>query len=336
MCMRYPCSMGGRRLYCRREGTGMAETEKVLIILNPVAGHGRSLTLKAPVEERLRKRGVAFETILTERPGHAQELAATARFNGFRVIAAMGGDGTLSEVINGMFTRYDGQIPEDLRLAAIPSGTGNDFLGGSGLSTAWQDAVDALAAPSYRHVDVFEISDSAGFRRYAANCFGVGYDAYVTGNVNKRGTGKVGPLGYMVEAIRGLLVFNPARLEVSVSGEPPRQHDRVWLLSVTNSEKYGGGMRVNPGAKIDDGRLNYAILHGIPRKNLFGLVFLVRSGKHAGKSGVFLDTASGLVLNAPPGFPCHIDGDTVRVVYPVTIRVLAGVLPFVVGATLVA
>lgn len=309
----------------------MAVSDKVLIILNPVAGHGKSGNLRPQVEERLRKNGVEFETILTERPGHAKELAATAHLNGFRVIAAMGGDGTLSEVVNGMFTRYDGRIPEDLKLAAIPSGTGNDFLGGSGISTEWEDAVDALAAPQFRRVDVLEVSDSNGFRRYAANCLGAGYDAYVTGKVTSRGTGKVGPLGYMVEALRGLFVFSPAGMKVSVSGGPATHYDRVWLFSITNSEKYGGGMKVNPGAKIDDGRLNYAMLHSVPRRNLFSLVFLVRSGKHAGKPGVLMDTATGIELDAPQGFPCHVDGDTVRVTYPVTVKVLAGALPFVVG-----
>ncbi|MGE5580862.1 MAG: diacylglycerol/lipid kinase family protein [Bacillota bacterium] len=311
----------------------MAASEKALIILNPVAGHGRSLALRQQVEDRLRKNGVEFETLLTERPGHARELAATAHLNGFRVIAAMGGDGTLSEVINGMFTRYDGRIPEDLKLAAIPSGTGNDFLSGSDISTEWMDAVDALGAPSLRKVDVLEVSDSNGLRRYAANCLGFGYDAYVTGNVTKRGTGRVGPLGYMVEALRGLFVFNPANLKIGVDGAEPSDRERVWLLSVTNSEKYGGGMKVNPGAKIDDGLLNYAMLHGVSRRSLFSLVFLVRSGKHIGKPGVLLGTIASMVVDAPQGFPCHVDGDTVRVTYPVTVRVLAGALPFVVGGT---
>lgn len=305
--------------------------DKVLIILNPVAGHGRSLTLRPQVEERLRRHGIEFQTILTERPGHAQELAATAHLNGFRTIAAMGGDGTLSEVVNGMFTRYDGSIPADLKMAAIPSGTGNDFLGGSGLSTDWEEAVDALVEPRIKRVDVFEVSDSKSFRRYAANSLGFGYDAYVTGKVSQRGTGKVGPLGYMVEALRGILEFKPASAKVSLDGAAPKEYRQVWLFAVTNSEKFGGGMKVNPGAEIGDGLLNHAMLHGVPRRSLLPLVFMVRSGKHVGKPGVLMGTAREVVLDVPQGFPGHVDGDTVNVTYPVTVRVLAGALPFVVG-----
>jgi diacylglycerol kinase (ATP) len=136
----------------------------------------------------------------------------------------------------------------------------------------------------------------------------------------------------MVEALRGLLVFNPVNARVSISGSPPVSYDGMWLFAITNSEKFGGGMKVSPGAKIDDGRLNYALLYGVPRKNLVGLVFMVRSGKHVGKPGVFMDTATNVVIDVPQGFPCHVDGDTVLVTYPVTVRLLPGVLPFVVGA----
>lgn len=310
----------------------MAGSDKVLIILNPVAGHGKSLNLKPLVEERLRKNGVEFQTIVTLRRGHAQELAATAHLNGFRTIAAMGGDGTLSEVVNGLFTRYDGSIPADIKLAAIPSGTGNDFLGGSDLSLDWSVCVDALVDPSCRRVDVLEVRDSSGFHRYVANSLGVGYDAYVTGKVNQKGTGKVGPLGYMVEAFRGLLYFKPEKARISISGSGSKDFTGMWLFAVTNSEKFGGGMRVSPGAKIDDGLLNYALLYGVPRRNLIGLIFGVRSGKHVGKPGVFLDTAAEVSVDVPQGFPCHVDGDTVYVKYPVTVKVLPGALPFVVAA----
>jgi len=280
----------------------------------------------------LRAGGVEFSVVQTERPGHARVIAGEAYANGFSTVAAMGGDGTLSEVVDGVFSRHDGHIPADLAVAAIPSGTGNDFLGGSGMSTDWMDAVHALCARTVRNVDIMEVSDSAGFRRFAANSWGVGYDAYVTGKVSQRGTGKVGPLGYMVEALRGIAVFNPERAKIAMSGGDPEVCEQMWLFAITNSERFGGGMVVNPGARVDDGFLNYAILHGVPRSKLLGLVFLVRSGKHVDKPGVSLGVATQVILDVPQGFPCHVDGDTVHVTYPVTVKVLSGAMPFVVAA----
>lgn len=307
----------------------MAGSEKVLLILNPVAGHGKSAKLKPLVEERLKQKGVEFETVLTERRGHAQELAASAHLNGFKIVAAMGGDGTLSEVVSGFMTRFSGKLPPGLRLAPIPSGTGNDFLGGAGLSLDWTDAVDALANPVARNVDVILVEDAAGFHRYVANCVGIGFDAYVTGRVTRLGTSKLGPLSYMMEAFRGLVHFNPGDLKVTLAGGETRPYDKTWLFAVTNSEKYGGGMKVNPGALLGDGLINIALLHGVPRSALVGLIFQVRSGKHVGKPGVVMSTGTSVTVDAPAGFPCHVDGDTVDVTYPVTVKVLPGALPLV-------
>jgi YegS/Rv2252/BmrU family lipid kinase len=309
----------------------MAASGRVLVILNPIAGYGRSGKLIPQVTERLRQNGIEFQIVLTERRGHAQELAATTDLDDFGVVASTGGDGTFSEVVNGLMARFGGRVPLGIKVAAIPMGTGNDFLWGSHLSTKWTDAVDALKNPVTHPVDVFEVTDAAGLHRYAANCVGIGFDAYVARRVAQLGTGKIGPLGYMVEAFRGLLHFNPEASKVQVSGGPAADCERMWLLAVTNSEKYGGGMQVCPGARFDDGLLNYALLHGVPRRNLVGLILLVRSGKHVGKPGVVMGSAAEVSVRVSQGFPCHVDGDTVDVTYPVTVKVLPGVLPFVVG-----
>ncbi len=310
----------------------MAVSDKVLLILNPIAGHGRSGRLIPQVTERLNQNRIDFRIVLTERRGHAQELASSVDLDGFGVVASMGGDGTFSEVVNGLMARFDSRIPPDLKVVAVPTGTGNDFLWGSHLSTDWVDAVDALKEQVTHPVDVFEVTDSAGLRRYAANCLGIGFDAYVTRRVNQLGTGKIGPLGYMVEAFRGLLHFNPESGTIRPAGSASTTYERMWLFAVTNSQKYGGGMQICPDARFDDGLLSYAILHGVPRKNLVGLILMVRSGKHVGKPGVIMGTATEVSADVSEGFPCHIDGDTVDVKYPVSVKVLPGVLPLVVGA----
>jgi diacylglycerol kinase (ATP) len=308
---------------------------KVLVILNPVAGYGRSGKLRPLVEERLKAHGVDFEIVETDRRGHAVELAAAAATGGFGMVVAMGGDGTLSEVLHGLITSQGSpgspHLPPGLKVAVIPSGTGNDFLSGSNLLTNWEDAVGSLVDPVTRQVDVLQLTDASGFRRYVANSVGIGYDAYVAKRVAELGTQKIGSLSYMVEALRGLLYFNPAPARIASGDGPGKMYDGLWLFAVTNSEKFGGGMRVSPGARIDDGVLNYAFLHGVPRRSLVSLIFLVRSGKHAGKPGVVMDTADCVTIDVPEGFPCHVDGDTVDVKYPVSIRVLPGILPFVVG-----
>ena len=313
----------------------MSGSDKVLIILNPVAGHGKSKRMMPEVIKRLRGNGVDFEVVETAGPGHAVEIAAAATGNGFGVIAAMGGDGTLSEVLHGLlYNEEEPAVPRfpRLKVAVIPSGTGNDFLGGSDLLTGWEAAVDSLANPVVRQVDVLRLTDSSGLCRYVANSVGIGYDAYVVKRMGELGTRKIGKLSYMVEALRGLLYFNPVAAEVLTGDAPAKSYQELWLFAVTNSEKFGGGMRVCPGAKIDDGILNSAFLYGVPRRSLVGLIFLVRAGKHVGKPGVVMQTGTRVTINVPEGFPCHVDGDTVDVKYPVTIDILPGLLPLVAGA----
>ncbi|MGI6632822.1 MAG: diacylglycerol/lipid kinase family protein [Bacillota bacterium] len=308
----------------------MAAPKRVLVILNPTAGHGKTKKRLPQVQIALDNYGIPYEIVETERPGHATELAASASHNGFDVLAAMGGDGTLSEVVNGLMQARERGAKTTAKLAAIPSGTGNDFIGGSRLFEDWQDALLALVNPSVCNMDVLHFADSGGFSRYVINSFGVGYDAYVVKRVMELGARKIGNLSYMFEALRGLFYFKPGTLSVSVDEGPGREYERTWIFAVTNSEKFGGGMTVCPGALPDDGLLDFAFLHGVPRKNLPGLVFKVRGGKHIGKPGVVRGSARSITVNAPEGFPCHIDGDTVDVRFPVTVRVLKGVLPFTV------
>lgn len=308
----------------------MSGAEKVLVILNPIAGHGRSGKLMPALTDMLNRSGIEFRLTVTEHAGHAREIVATHDLGDFGIIAAMGGDGTFSEVVDGLLTRFPQGLPPHLKVAAIPSGTGNDFLGGSSLSTDWEGAVRGLEAPVVRRVDVLQVRDAASFRRYAANCFGIGFDALVTSKVTERGTGKIGPLGYMVEAFRGLVSFSPVEVRIERAGDVLGTYRDLWLLGITNSQQYGGGMRINPGARIDDGLFNYAFLHGVPRRNLVGLIFLARSGKHVGREGVVMDVARELSVDAPEGFPCHIDGDTAHVRYPVVVEALPGALPLVV------
>jgi diacylglycerol kinase (ATP) len=320
---------------CRKslmEVISLALPKKVLVILNPVAGHGKAKRRLPAVRSALAQSGIPYDVVETERRGHAAEISAAAAKNGYDILAAMGGDGTLSEVVNGLLAAREEGTETSVKIAVIPSGTGNDFSVGAGLFETWEEAVQALSNPGVRYMDAFRFSDSSGITRYVVNSVGIGYDAYVVKRVAELGARKIGGLSYMYEALRGLFFFNPGPLSVSFDGEPEAWYDKTWLCAITNSEKFGGGMKVNPGALPDDGRLNVAFLHGVPRQGLLPLVFLVRGGNHVGKKGVVLRSASLVKLSAPDGFPCHVDGDTVPVRFPVMIQVLPRVLPFVAKA----
>ncbi len=267
---------------------------------------------------------VRYETVETKGPGQAREIALERCKSGTRVIAAMGGDGTLNEVVNGVLLSG---VP-GVAVATIPAGTGNDFAGGNRLFSDWRESIDALASPSIWNVDVFMAEDARGFRRYVINSVGIGFDAYVVKRVCALKSRKMGKMSYMLEALRGLFQFDPGDMTIA-SGPEEKDHARVWLFALTNSGNFGGGMRVSPNATADDGKMDLALLQGVPRMHLVSLLFLVRSGKHVGRPGVFLRQSEEVTIQAPPGFPCHIDGDIVDVDYPVRVRVVHRGLPMV-------
>jgi len=307
----------------------MAPSRKICIILNPVAGYGRSKRILPEVERTLKKMGVEFDVVETKAPRHAETLAKEVLQGEYGVIAAMGGDGTLGEVINGVLSSCQEGGKPPVPIATIPTGTGNDFAGGNRLFSHWSHSIDALVRRSLRQMDVLLLRDARGFVRYAINSIGIGFDAYVVKRVSALGSKKIGRLSYFVEAFRGLFSFRPETMRLTIDGVVQSAKD-MWLCAITNSEKYGGGMRIAPGASSFDGLLDSMWLSDVSRGKVLCLLFLVFSGKHVGKKGVDGTRAKEMVIEAPRGFPCHIDGDTVDVTYPLTVRVVPGAVPFLV------
>lgn len=300
---------------------------KICIVLNPEAGHGKAQRLLPLIIDAFGSQGIVPQVMVSRGPRHPEELARQACEQEYKMVVAMGGDGTVGEVANRILTSG---IP-GVAMGVIPAGTGNDFAVGNSLVEGWESAVRVLSKPSFKRMDVLRFQDDAGFSRYATNSIGMGYDAYVVKRVAELGSRRFGPISYMVEAFRGLLTFSPATLGIKIGDDGPGQDSEgVWLFAITNSEKFGGGLKVSPGASSWDGKLDYAYLAGVRRMALIRLILLVKSGNHVGRPGVFRGQSSEITVQAPRGFPCHIDGDTVDAVYPVTVKVLPGKLPVVV------
>jgi len=310
----------------KSEGPKTVE-DKIRLILNPTAGHGRAVKVLQGVRDMLDSRGAAYDVAESKRPGHALEIARESADLGYNVIAAVGGDGTVGEVANGILESG----VRGVKMAVIPAGTGNDFVGGNKLFGGWEEAAQALASPQVlRGIDVLSFRDASGYSKYVINSIGTGFDAYVVKRVSELGSRKIGRLSYMLEAFRGLFVFNPGRFEVSSDGNV-QVRENVWLFAIVNSERFGGGMLVAPGASSCDGKMNVCSLSDVSRSQIVPLIVLVRSGKHLGRPGVSCTEAKEVQISGPEGFPCHLDGDTVDVTFPFTVKVIPGALTVIAG-----
>ena len=146
--------MGGGAGYT---GFGGSPLGKLCIICNPAAGYGKSEKLLTAVEEFLRSHLISYDIFKTNGPRRAVALAAELCNSGYGVLVAMGGDGTLGEIVDGVL-RLDSKHPP---LGVIPSGTGNDFVGGSYFYSNWQEAMKTFLTPEIIYIDVIKVTDAA-------------------------------------------------------------------------------------------------------------------------------------------------------------------------------
>ena len=228
----------------------------------------------------------AIEAIsLTERPGHAGQLAAAAVNAGASAIVVAGGDGTVHEVINGVLGL--GGWPSDLRLAVLPLGTSNAFCRHFGLKSGrWRQALDGLADGCSRRVDLGHVT-AAGFSRYFATCMGTGFMALVAQAASRR-FGFLGASRYTAAVVSQLprLATSITELELDGPRGTLQRVENLALVAVCNTRWTGNQMKIAPGAEIDDGMLDVVSVGNLSRID-FLLTFLkVFSGGHLNHPGV--------------------------------------------------
>lgn len=305
----------------------MDSSQKICIIANPTAGHGKARAILPQVEALLEDYGVEFDIITTQAPGHAVDLARELANSDYKALVAMGGDGTLGEVVNGVLTASN---KPTIPIGAIPAGTGNDFITGNRLFADWTEAVRALARPKVKQFDVMLVEDAAHRSRYAINSVGVGFDAYVCKRVAELKSKRFGSKSYALEVLRGFVVFQPDDMRISLDGDE-RHVEKAWLCAIMNSQNLGGGLGIIPGATSDDRHLHLGYLFDTPKWRLISLLLSVFRGTHVGRRGVFIGKGQRASIDAPDNYPCHIDGDVVDAVYPLRVELVPAAIPFLAG-----
>ncbi len=231
------------------------------LIVNPMAARGQVGKRWPEIHEVLKQEGWPFEVVFTERRGHAMELARQALDSGFDLIVAVGGDGTLNEVVNGMLE--NGQaVNSEAALGVISSGTGSDFVRTVGIPRDVLAAARSLVhARTVRPLDVGEVTctnDGRPLHRYFANVAGMGFDAEVVDQLERGGKRGGGTLPYLTTLITTIARYQ--NKDVSVHLDDQALQGRVNDVIVCNGKYFGGGMRVAPHATLEDGAFDVIIL----------------------------------------------------------------------------
>jgi len=277
-----------------------------IVVYNPAAGRRKA-------QDALRRTTARLESTITKVVETSLDasfaprvrdavLRARSETGATPIVVAVGGDGTLSMVLNAL------AHPDDAALAVVPAGSGNDFAAALGVSGV-DAALDAIERGAIRSVDFGVING----RRFA-NCVGMGLDAEVgalAARMRKRGY-PAAP-SYYAAALIGLFMVKPVGVTVDANGAAHRA-ERGVMVTVGNGHSYGGGFRGAPNASIDDGALDVHVFSNI--EGVFARMALmrrIRAGSHVGEPNVDSIRAASLVVDFDRDVAMHVDGEIASV-----------------------
>jgi len=276
--------------------------QKVKLILNPMANMGATWHAANALRPIIAEHGGA-DWSGTVYPTHATELAKQAALDGYDLVIAMGGDGTVHEVVNGLML-----VPKEKRpaLGIVPMGSGNDFAHALNIpKEADRALLHALTAePTW--VDIGAMTDENGRREFFDNTAGIGFDAVVTIRTHKLPIVR-GFLMYLTAVIQTILLnHNPTLMKVESDGETWEQED-VLMFTICNGGRVGGGFVIAPEARCDDGILNYAMVRKCGRLKMFRLVPEFIKGTHIHYPEVKMGTCK--TFNILADLPMYVQAD---------------------------
>ena len=284
---------------------------KVYLIVNPKAGPSAFQKQIYNAEKYLKDSGCQVTRTETKQKADATRLARQAAQEGFDVAVAIGGDGTINEVCNGI-------AGTDTALGVIPAGTANVYAADVGIPI-WlslkPDAVikgtDIILNGQRRQIDLGRLHLEDGSHRYFLMWAGIGLDAAIS--QAKDSTAKsLRPLNYAAWLVSGLIVaydFMGTPATITMNDDVIRK--RVLMAVVSNGQLYGRVWRMAPEAKMDDGFLDVGIMSGhrwpSTVKHMVGLTFR----QHVKDPDFLLDRTTHLSLSARDALPVHVDGETI-------------------------
>jgi YegS/Rv2252/BmrU family lipid kinase len=285
---------------------------RMKLILNPQADHGhageKDQTLHQLVAEEAAQQGSAFEVdwVETGHPGHASDLAEQAAKENYDRIVAIGGDGTIHEIVNGLMRVEPEQRPQ---IGILPVGSGNDFAHNVGIPDTLEEAVRWLFGQQARAIDVLSVIDGTGRQEYFDNTMGIGFTGAVAISTRSKKRWR-GFMLYLVAVLETIL-FNPPALKIVCRfNDDPPVNKAISTFSICNGPREGGGFPVAPDALMDDGLISWMIMRRLRSIQILYYLPIVMNANHLNHKKAFTaGTAEKLHIKSDSPMAIHIDGE---------------------------
>jgi len=297
----------------------MSENATVFLV-NPASSNGATGKRWPELAHRAERLGLHGETLFSERPGHLIELARQAVDGGATLVIAVGGDGTLNEVVNGVAGR-------DVDLATIPLGTGMDFGRTYGIPTKFEAAVKVALGGVTRTIDAGRVryrtwqGDEA--ERWFANVGSVGMSGAVAQRANGMSKALGGKATFFYALTRVFFEWENTDVRVRLDGgeRSGRMHDVV----VANGVWHGGGMKLAPDASPDDGLFDVVLIGDVGKLDFLTTAPKIYKGRHVTHPKVEVVRSARVEVDADNRLPIEVEGEQIGTT-PAVFEVVPGAL----------
>ncbi|NTW26425.1 MAG: diacylglycerol kinase family lipid kinase, partial [Lentimicrobium sp.] len=281
------------------------------VIVNPNAGRRKGEKDWLEIAALLNEAGIRFTNVFTEHPNHAVKLARKYIENGYRKIIVVGGDGTLNEVVNGVYTQKK-YPPQEITLAMISVGTGNDWGRSFNIPMGYKEAIQVISNYNTRLQDVGRVnymSQDLPKQRHFINMAGLGFDAMVAKRTNKvKEQGKGGPFSYIISLFTSLISYQSVKCNVTVDGQKAKVD--VFSMSVAICRFNGGGMMQAPDAIPDDGLFDVTIITRVSRFVVIKSVKKLYDGSFLSMPQVKTFRGAKVEIDSDPALFLETDGES--------------------------
>jgi YegS/Rv2252/BmrU family lipid kinase len=300
-------------------------------IINPKAGSGRGLSDWPIVKQLLHKNGVEFEFHLTQRKFHAVELTVWAINNGYEKILVVGGDGTLNEVVNGVFIQRK-RASSEILIGVVGVGTGNDWQRMYSIPRTYEGKVEAIKFENTFLQDVGRVEffeSRVNQVRYFANTAGVGFDAEVANSTNRlKESGRKGKLLYMISLLHTLISYKSSLVGVLIDNQG--LGGKTFSITLGIGRYSGGGLLQVPNAQPDDGLFDITIISNIKRWDVLRNIYRLFNGTILKHPKIHGYQGKNIFVSSRPPLNLEADGESLGTspfkfsIIPKSIKVVVG------------
>lgn len=307
--------------------------KKWLVIINPNSGSHKGERDWPVIHSLLHEAGLSFQYIFSEYHRHAISITTTGIKQGFRHIIAVGGDGTINEVVNGIFDQ-DSVPTSEITLGAITIGTGNDWGRMFDIPVNYKDAIDVLKSEKTFLQDagiVKYTNGSTNNLRYFINIAGLGFDAVVAKRTNVlKEFGKSNTFSYLTSLFSALLKYKYTKAEIIVDKSRHKVNTELFSMNVGICQYNGGGMKQVPNAIPDDGLFDLTVISKMRKISVIRHLNKLYRGTHLTLPYVKSFRASSVVIDSTSPIMLEVDGESLGhtplefKIIPKSIKVIVG------------